>query len=160
MTLALVRHGHAGSRSDWDGPDDLRPLDTRGQAEARRLAEVLPLFGPLAVYSAPPLRCRETVGPLAERLGVGLLPSPNSARTGSRPIRTRVWPPPSGSSHRARVPGSPSSAARAGRSRPCWWPSASPGRAPGPCPPAKGSVWVLGGGPGALTADYYRNFDG
>jgi 8-oxo-dGTP diphosphatase len=26
-----------------------------------------------------------------------------------------------------------------------------------PC--AKGSVWALGGQPGALTADYYRNFD-
>ncbi len=24
---------------------------------------------------------------------------------------------------------------------------------------AKGSVWVLGGRPGALSADYYRNFD-
>ena len=26
-------------------------------------------------------------------------------------------------------------------------------------PAAKGSVWVLGGRPGALSADYYRNFD-
>ena len=26
-------------------------------------------------------------------------------------------------------------------------------------PAAKGSVWALGGGPGALCADYYRNFD-
>ena len=27
-------------------------------------------------------------------------------------------------------------------------------------PAAKGSVWALGGGPGALSADYYRNFEG
>ncbi|WP_324278602.1 hypothetical protein [Blastococcus brunescens] len=26
-------------------------------------------------------------------------------------------------------------------------------------PAAKGSVWVLGGRPGALSADYFRNFD-
>ena len=26
-------------------------------------------------------------------------------------------------------------------------------------PAAKGSVWVLGGGPGALSADYYRDFE-
>jgi 8-oxo-(d)GTP phosphatase len=26
-------------------------------------------------------------------------------------------------------------------------------------PAAKGSVWVLGGRPGALLADYYRDFD-
>ena len=25
---------------------------------------------------------------------------------------------------------------------------------------AKGSVWALGGGPGALAADYYRDFAG
>src|SRR4029078_10862732 len=24
-TLVLVRHGRAGDRADWDGPDDLRP---------------------------------------------------------------------------------------------------------------------------------------
>jgi 8-oxo-dGTP diphosphatase len=26
-------------------------------------------------------------------------------------------------------------------------------------PAAKGSTWALGGSPGALTADYYRDFD-
>jgi 8-oxo-(d)GTP phosphatase len=26
-------------------------------------------------------------------------------------------------------------------------------------PAAKGSVWMLGGRPGAMSADYYRNFD-
>jgi 8-oxo-dGTP diphosphatase len=27
-------------------------------------------------------------------------------------------------------------------------------------PAAKGSVWVLGGSPGTLSADYYRDFEG
>jgi 8-oxo-(d)GTP phosphatase len=46
--LLLVRHGSAGDRSEWDGPDDLRPLDRKGRDQARRLAEVLPLFAPSA----------------------------------------------------------------------------------------------------------------
>ena len=62
-TLLLVRHARAGDRSDWDGPDDLRPLDPRGREQARRLAEVLPLFRPDDLLSAPPVRCMETVEP-------------------------------------------------------------------------------------------------
>ena len=39
-TLLLVRHGSAGDRSDWDGPDDLRPAY---EAEfRRRLAAAYP----------------------------------------------------------------------------------------------------------------------
>ena len=56
-TLMLVRHARAGDRSNWDGPDDLRPLDPRGREQARRLAEVLPLFRPDDLLSAPPVRC-------------------------------------------------------------------------------------------------------
>ena len=159
-TLALVRHGHAGSRSDWDGPDDLRPLDTRGRAEARRLAEVLPLFGPLAVYSAPPLRCRETVGPLAERLGLGLLPLPELGEDGFEAdpdaglaAAERLLAPREGTGLTVvcRQGGAiPSVLMALGVT---WEGSrAYP-------PAAKGSVWVLGGGPGALAADYYRNFE-
>src|SRR3954454_13818704 len=36
-SLLLVRHAAAGDRADWDGPDDLRPLDTRGRRQAERL---------------------------------------------------------------------------------------------------------------------------
>jgi 8-oxo-dGTP diphosphatase len=69
-SLLLVRHASAGQRADWDGPDELRPLDARGRAQARRLAAVLPLFGPSAVLAAQRTRCRETVGPLAAALGL------------------------------------------------------------------------------------------
>ena len=44
--LLLVRHGRAGDRRDWDGPDERRPLDDRGRAQARRLAAVLPAVRP------------------------------------------------------------------------------------------------------------------
>ena len=159
-TLLLVRHGHAGSRSDWDGPDDLRPLDSRGRAQADRLAEVLPLFGPRAVYSAIPVRCRETVEPLAERLGLDLLPLPELGEDGfsadpeaGLAAVERLLAPRDG----------------AGVTVVCSQGGAIPsvlmalgvqweGSRAYP-PAAKGSVWVLGGGPGALCADYYRNFE-
>ena len=76
-TLLLVRHASAGSRADWSGEDDARPLDARGLEQATALARVLPAYAPGRVLSAPVLRCVETVRPLAERLGlpVGLDPS-------------------------------------------------------------------------------------
>jgi 8-oxo-(d)GTP phosphatase len=160
-TLLLVRHGHAGSRSDWDGPDDLRPLDSRGTAEARRLAEVLPLFGPTEVFSAPPARCRETVAPLVEGLGLDLqlLPVLGEEGFGADPEAgldavERLLAPPSspGVTVVCSQGGAIPSVLRALGVR--WEGSrAFP-------PAAKGSVWVLGGSPGALSADYYRDFEG
>jgi 8-oxo-dGTP diphosphatase len=157
-TLLLVRHASAGEREDWDGPDELRPLDERGRSQALRLADVLPLFGPSAVLSADRTRCRQTVEPLAAKLGVDVLPAPAlgeeeftadpeaglalveqllAAR--DRPGVTVVC------SQGGAIP----SALRALGVR--WqgvdgWP-----------PSAKGSVWALGGQPGALLADYYRD---
>ena len=81
-TLILVRHGRAGNRSDWDGPDDLRPLDRRGRMQAQRLAEVLPAFLPVDLLSAPPVRCRESVEPLAERMGLDIRPAPEMGEDG------------------------------------------------------------------------------
>lgn len=63
-TVLLVRHADAGDRADFDGPDDLRPLDATGREQAKTLAAVLPLWRPTRVLSAPPLRCVETVAPL------------------------------------------------------------------------------------------------
>ena len=159
-TLLLVRHGHAGSRSDWAGSDDLRPLDAHGRAEARRLAEVLPVFGPREVFTAPPVRCRDTVTPLAEHLGVDVQPMPELGEDGF------AADPEAGLATVERL-----LAARAavGVTVVCSQGGAIPsvlmalgvqweGSRAYP-PAAKGSVWVLGGGPGALSADYYRNFD-
>jgi 8-oxo-(d)GTP phosphatase len=69
-TILLVRHGKAGSRSQWDGDDDERPLSSSGREQAAHLAALLPLFGPDRLVSAPPLRCRDTVAPLAAELGL------------------------------------------------------------------------------------------
>ncbi|SET64313.1 NUDIX hydrolase [Geodermatophilus poikilotrophus] len=160
-SLLLVRHAKAGSKSDWDGPDELRPLDARGRRQAARLAAVLPLFRPVELLSAERVRCRETLEPLADRLGRGIDPLP-----------------PLGEEEFAADP-----QAALGAVERLLGPRGEPGVAvvcsqggaipsvlaalgvrfagvPGALhpPAAKGSTWVLGGRPGALSADYYRDF--
>ena len=71
-TVLLVRHGLAGRRDEWVGDDAVRPLDEVGEGQARALADLLPLWAPTAVLSAPALRCRTTVAPTAERLGLAV----------------------------------------------------------------------------------------
>lgn len=70
--IFLVRHAHAESRSDWDGPDRERPLNDRGHLQAKRLAERLVSSGAGSVMSSPFLRCVQTVLPLANVLGVAV----------------------------------------------------------------------------------------
>jgi 8-oxo-dGTP diphosphatase len=161
-TLLLVRHGTAGDRSDFDGPDDLRPLDRRGRAQARRLAQVLPLFAPVALATAEPLRCRQTMTPVAEALGMEVADVPELGEEGfqadpqaglatvQRLLTPRGEPG-------VTVVGSqggviPSVLLALG----VRWHDTAGALWP---PAAKGSVWALGGSPGALSADYYRDFD-
>ncbi len=75
-TVLLVRHGSAGDREQWSGDDDLRPLDDRGREQAAAAADVLTAYAPVAVRSAPPVRCVTTVGPLAARLGIPVQQDP------------------------------------------------------------------------------------
>lgn len=70
---AIVRHAHAGERKAWAGNDALRPIDQQGHAEARALAEILVLFEPTRLLTATPLRCKQTLEPLAERLGMPIV---------------------------------------------------------------------------------------
>jgi 8-oxo-dGTP diphosphatase len=69
----LVRHAHAGERKKWSGDDALRPIDPDGQTEAERLGVVLALFDPARLFAATPLRCKQTLEPLAERLGLPIV---------------------------------------------------------------------------------------
>jgi 8-oxo-dGTP diphosphatase len=70
--VLLVRHGSAGDSDTWDGDDDLRPLDPDGHRQADAIAQVLPVYRPTRVLSAEPLRCVDTVRPLANRLGLAV----------------------------------------------------------------------------------------
>ena len=68
--VLLARHGKAGSRTEWEGDDDLRPLDPEGQAQAVHLAQVLPWFKVRWILSADKVRCVQTMEPLAAALGL------------------------------------------------------------------------------------------
>ncbi|MFN2608817.1 MAG: histidine phosphatase family protein [Acidimicrobiales bacterium] len=76
MAVYLVRHGKAGSRRDWSGPDRERPLTDGGQDQARALVTLLADQRLAAVVSSPYLRCVQTVEPLAAKVGVRVEESP------------------------------------------------------------------------------------
>jgi 8-oxo-dGTP diphosphatase len=67
--LYLVRHGKAGSRSDFHGDDRMRPLSPAGHRQARTLAESLTAAGVKTLISSPFLRCIETLQPTARAIG-------------------------------------------------------------------------------------------
>jgi 8-oxo-dGTP diphosphatase len=71
-TVVLVRHARAGKRERWGGPDELRPLTPRGQQQASELAALLAPFAPQRIVSATPVRCQQTVGPLAASLAAAV----------------------------------------------------------------------------------------
>lgn len=68
--ILLVRHAKAGKRNEWRGEDIDRPLEPAGEAQAAQLATLLAMFCPDRIVSAEPVRCIETVRPLAEHLGI------------------------------------------------------------------------------------------
>ena len=82
--VLLVRHAEAGERRAWTGDDRLRPLDDRGRAQAEVLRRVLRWFGPRAVWSANPVRCVQTVAPLAAGLGLPVRLAPAVSEVGYR----------------------------------------------------------------------------
>jgi 8-oxo-dGTP diphosphatase len=160
VSLLLVRHGRAGSKQDFEGPDELRPLDGKGRRQAQRLAEVLPHFGPVECRTAPPTRCRATVAPLAEKLGLRLQRAPELGEEGfaadpeaGLALVERLL---------ARTARGPAVVCSQGGAIPSVLQALGvhghgvTGLLP---PAAKGSVWALGGRAGALGADYYRDLD-
>lgn len=70
MRLFLVRHAHAGARDDWDEPDHLRPLTDDGWRRAEELATELAKEGIGRLLSSHYLRCTQSFGPLAAKLGL------------------------------------------------------------------------------------------
>ncbi len=160
-SLLMIRHAKAGSKSDWDGPDELRPLDGKGRRQAARLARVLPLFAPVELLTAERVRCRQTLEPLAARLGqgIGSLPELGEEEFAADPQAAlaaveRLLGPreePGVAVVCSQGGAIPSVLAALGVRF-----AGVPGALHPPA--AKGSTWVLGGRPGALSADYYRDF--
>jgi len=72
VRVRLVRHGRAEKGSRWDGPDALRPLTAEGLRHAKRIGASLARNRPDRLLASPFLRCRQTLEPLAERLGLAV----------------------------------------------------------------------------------------
>lgn len=68
--IYLVRHGLAGYRKQWKGNDRKRPLSGRGTTQAKAIAERLTAVPVFRVLTSRYTRCRETVQPLADALGL------------------------------------------------------------------------------------------
>lgn len=68
----LVRHAHAGSKAEWDGPDRARPLSETGRRQAAGLVARLRRYPIHRILSSPADRCVHTVRPLADLLGLAV----------------------------------------------------------------------------------------
>ncbi len=73
VTLYVVRHAHAGRRSNWTGDDRTRPLSDRGELQAKGIAAAVD--GSRAskatprILASPARRCVQTMEPLAHQVG-------------------------------------------------------------------------------------------
>jgi len=98
VPLIVLRHGSAGSKSDWPADDMSRPLDADGRQQAAVLARLLSCFGASRVLSSPTERCLATVRPFTSLTGAQLeivpaLAVPGDGGTGgSRPAAAQVPP--------------------------------------------------------------------
>jgi phosphohistidine phosphatase SixA len=70
VSVFLIRHANAGSRSKWQGDDALRPLNGRGRRQAEIIAELLGDRRIARILSSPATRCIQTVEPLAAARGL------------------------------------------------------------------------------------------
>jgi 8-oxo-dGTP diphosphatase len=86
VTIDLVRHMKAKNRRKWTGPQDERPLSRLGLRQACIQAAAMLEGEPIdAIYSSPAIRCRTTIAPIAERLGIEIQIDPLLAETDGYP---------------------------------------------------------------------------
>lgn len=74
--VIYVRHARAHKRRNWEGNDNLRPLDKKGRRQAEMLVPMLAPYKPTAIYSAEPDRCQTTAEPLADELNLDVAIDP------------------------------------------------------------------------------------
>ncbi|MFG1700933.1 NUDIX domain-containing protein [Nonomuraea sp. NPDC049309] len=108
--LVLVRHASAGSRDEWEGDDDARPLDRHGLAQAGVLSAVLPAWRPGRLLSSPSVRCVQTLEPYARISGLEIGVDPLLSEEGQDPRKTpalvsSLSGPAAVCSHRKVLPG-------------------------------------------------------
>jgi phosphohistidine phosphatase len=71
VQIIFLRHGPAGSKSDWDGPDAERPLTDDGRGVVVLVADMLAHAGVTvdALLTSPLVRARQTAEIAAAALG-------------------------------------------------------------------------------------------
>jgi 8-oxo-dGTP diphosphatase len=154
-TVLLVRHAKAGSKDRWRGDDALRPLSKSGRRQATALVPFLKLFGPERLHSAPPVRCRQTIEPLAQKMG--------KPPIGVEPLfgENHYWDDPSAARERLHAladgPGVTVVSSQGGVIPDLVGTIGKPvGVDPDDVPARKGSTWVLTWSDGELrSADHY-----
>ncbi len=154
VRVVLVRHANAGHRSAFDGPDYARPLSERGLRQAQRLVPLLTCFAPTRVISALPVRCVQTVVPVAKALGLSVQRGPAfgedefAAEPRAATDHLRAYLDASDEVTVISSQGGVVPALIAGLSL---------AAVPEPLPQvaAKAGVWALASGAGRVRADYY-----
>jgi 8-oxo-dGTP diphosphatase len=149
--IVLVRHANAGKRSEWRGDDVKRPLDLTGEQQALQLVPFLVAFGPERIYSAEPVRCVQTVQPLADALDepVTVREEFSDAACARSPEATVT------AALALAKPGTVSVVCSQGSTIPHIVETLVPGAVS--AEPRKGSAWVLSMVDGAaVSADYYE----
>ncbi len=71
-SLVIVRHALSMRRKEWKDDDRDRPLTREGVAQAARIAAMLEAWVPVRVVTSSSRRCRDTLAPYAEALGLKL----------------------------------------------------------------------------------------
>ncbi|MDP9482722.1 MAG: histidine phosphatase family protein [Chloroflexota bacterium] len=72
IELHLLRHAHAGDPLKWHGPDEDRPLSSKGRGQAERLGALLAAVGfkTDVIVTSPKVRASQTAELVAHRLGL------------------------------------------------------------------------------------------
>lgn len=78
MRVYFLRHGEAGDRDTWAGPDEERPLTDAGGAQMRKVARGLRALKPRVgeVLTSPLVRARQTAEIVARKLKVEVREEP------------------------------------------------------------------------------------
>lgn len=74
MAVYLIRHANAGTRGEYPGADDDRPLSAKGRERADHIVTLLGDRPIRRIVSSPAARCVQTVAPLAVALGLVVEP--------------------------------------------------------------------------------------
>jgi phosphohistidine phosphatase SixA len=92
VTLFLVRHAHAGSRSHWEGADADRPLSDKGWTQVEAITAHLADAPIKRVLASAAVRCQQTVAPTARTRGleVEVHPALTEGATASQ-TTTLLW---------------------------------------------------------------------